>query len=188
MIRNEVKRVVADEVKREMTPNFVEMMCRQFIFQSQLNNAVQSQLPNALQQNSGIVSHFIQVHMPSVLCQQHYFQAGINQQKALFDDAIMKQATAYQQQQQNLISRLSQETDTLIAKTVHDVADSSFMMSKLRDTISADVTYKLDQETQQMQKDIDEIRKKVSNGILWSGIIGAGVACGAMSFLSYFGL
>jgi len=188
LIQDEVRYAVASEVKNKMTPNFIEVMCRQLIFQSQLNSAIQSQLPNALQQNSSIISQFVQTHLPSVLCQQHYFQSGINQQKALFDDAIAKQATAYQQQQQLLISRLSQETDTLISKTIGDIANSQFMMSKLKDSISADVNDRFNTETQKMHSEIKEIKNNVVNGYVYSGIFGAGIACSVMGLTKYFGI
>lgn len=186
LIRNEVRNAVANQVKREMTPDFIEIMCRQFIFQSQLNNAVKSQLPNILEQNNGIISQFVQIHLPSVLCQQHYFQESINQQKELFNNANIKQVTAYQQQQQALIPKLRQETDRLIAESVRNVADSSFMISKLHKTISSDVNSHLQQEINKIQNDINKTKKDVKNGMVLSGMIGAGVACSVIGLIRYF--
>jgi hypothetical protein len=177
IVRDEVSRQVPLAVRHELTPSFLESFYTQMIFETKLNKAVKDLMPGILQQNNSIVSQFVQLHMVSILNQQHYFQSGIIKQSEQFNNALKKQSERYQTAENRLVPKLEDVTHKLIKESIKNVSTQNFIVNQLKVVITEDVKLHLADEVKVLNTKVDELNNNVKWGYTLSGAIGAGVGC-----------
>lgn len=167
-----IRDIVKEEIQKHIkTPTFLETIGQQLIMQSHITNAVRSQLPNALLQNSGLVSQFVQIHMPSVLNQQHYFLAAIQQQKDDLKKMSDKQLETYNKTESDMLNRLNNKVDVLVHRSIKDVSNKNYVVTEMKKNIRQDI--------------IQDINHDINNRIISSCAVTGVLSAGAGCLLSY---
>lgn len=161
-----VREIVQDELNKQK-PTFIESLGQQLIIQSHINNAVHLQLPGALQQNGGIISQHVQMHMPSVLNQQHYFLSGIAEQKKNFEEFSRKQMQEYKNAEKNMKTNLQSRANSIAQQTINNISNQNNVIQQMRENIKNDVIAEVNQD----------VNSRINTTCTVTGIVSAGVGC-----------
>lgn len=165
---DQIKRLVKKEVKEQLTPTFWEAFGQQAMLEMRLraiiDEKVPSILPTILNKNDGVVSRHVQLQLPSILAQQPYYVAAMNQQANNFKSML-----------DGHVPKLQGASDGIIQQSIDRVSNQNHIMSAMKENITAEVKGNMNRQTHELNTKIDRLHSNMYWGYGISAAVGAGV-------------
>lgn len=163
---------IRDEIKKQMTPTFLESLGQQLIIKTYIDSSVSQQLQSALQDNSGILSQFVQLHLPTALNKQRYFLDAINKQNKTFEKSLKQQEHSYRTAESKMMETLNDKAQLTALQTIQNLSNQNYVIQNMRHAITNDIKNEVN----------NDISNRIFRAYAISSIIGAGAGC-ALTFI-----
>ena len=163
--------IVQQEVNKQLQPNFLEILLKHHHFLYELDRAVESKLPKVVQKtlsrNTDLVSTQVQLQLPNILSNQHYYLNALNQQNEHFKQLINEQQNEYISIHKEHLVNLYDASRELISNSISKVTNQDHMLQQINKNIEVKSKKNIDKQYQSFESKLEQEKSYLIQKIQW---------------------